>query len=114
MFSEGPNPVYVGQSQNLHQHLRQHAMPSSDQDSAPFAFNLALREARNQVLDITGTPREIAARTEFNVVFAEARRRIADMNIQVVEVDDPVTRTIFEVYAARILATDEFISSDDH
>jgi hypothetical protein len=60
LFSDGPNPVSVGQSSNLRQHL-----------------------------------------------LADARPRAADMSVQVVEVDDPATRTIFEVYAARILGTDE-------
>lgn len=114
LFSEGPNPIYVGQSRNLHQRLRQHTATSSKENSAPFAFNLALREAEAQGLDTTGTRSEIAARPEFDVLFRDARRRVTEMNVQVVEVDDPVTRTIFEVYAARILATDEFNSWDTH
>ncbi len=114
LFSEGPNPIYVGQSRNLRQRLHQHMASSSKENSAPFAFNLALREADAQGLDTTGTRREIAARPEFDVLFGDARRRVAEMNVQVVEVDDPVTRTIFEVYAARILATDEFNSFDTH
>lgn len=112
MFSEGPNPIYVGESRNLERRLRQHTSSSSDGNSAPLAFNLALREARAQGLDVTGTREEIAPRPEFDVLFEDARRRVAEMNVQVVEVDDPLTRAIFEVYAGRILATDEFNSWD--
>lgn len=114
LFSEGPNPIYVGQSRNLHQRLRQHTATSSKENSAPFAFNLALREAEARGVDTTGTRREVAARPEFAVIFRDARKRVAEMNVQVVEVDDPVTRTVFEVYAARILGTDEFNSWDTH
>lgn len=112
LLSEGPNPIYVGQSRNLDQRLGQHTASSFDENSAPLAFNLALQEAGAQGLDVTGTPGQIAARPEFDVLLEVARRRVAEMNVQVVEVDDPVTRTIFEVYAARILATDEFNSWD--
>jgi hypothetical protein len=114
LFSEGPNPIYVGQSRNLDQSLGQYTAASSDENSTPLAFNLALREAGAQGHDITGARGEIAARPEFDVLFADARRRVAEMHVQVVEVGDSVTRTIFEVYAARILGTDEFNSWDAH
>lgn len=113
LFSEGPNPVYVGQSRNLHQRLAEQTSSSSE-NAAPLAFNLALREAEAKGLDITGTHAGIAARPEFDLLFREAHRRVAAMNVQIVEVDDAVTRTIFEVYAARILTTDEFNSWDTH
>jgi hypothetical protein len=114
LFSEGPNPIYVGQSRNLNQSLGQYTASSSDENSAPLAFHLALREAGAQGHDITGARGEIEARPEFDVLFADARRRVAEMHVQVVEVGDSVTRTIFEVYAARILGTDEFNSWDAH
>ncbi len=112
LFSEGPNPIHVGQSRNLRQRLAQYTASSSTEDSAPLAFNLALREARAEGLDITGTRTEIAARPGFDVLFEDARRRVAEMSVRVVAVDDPVMRAIFEVYVARVLATDEFNSWD--
>jgi hypothetical protein len=112
LFSEGPNPVYVGQSSNLDRSLRQHTASTSGDNSASLAFNLALQEGEAQGLDTGGTRREIAARPEFDVLFSDAQRRVAEMNVQLVEVDDAVTRTLFEIYAARILATDEFNSWD--
>jgi hypothetical protein len=115
LFSEGPNPIYVGQTRNLQQRLRQHMSPSSKENSAPFAFNLAMTEARKDPgIDTHGTRKEIAARPEFDAVFRKARERVAGMNVQVIELDDPVTRTIFEVYAARVLGTDEFNVWETH
>ena len=108
LFSEGPNPVYVGQSSNLDRSLREHTASTSGEKSASLAFSLALQEGEVQGLDTGGTRREIAARPEFDVLFGDAQRRVAEMNVQLIEVDDAVTRTIFEIYAARILATDEF------
>jgi hypothetical protein len=114
LFSDGPNPIYVGQSRNLGQRLRQHTAQSSTENSAPLAFNLALVEAEAQGLPLTGTRKELASQPEFQALFREARRRVADMNIQFIELDDPVTRAVFEVYAARVLGTDEFNSWDTH
>jgi hypothetical protein len=36
------------------------------------------------------------------------------MDSRFIEIDDPVTRTVFEVYAARALGTDEFNSWETH
>jgi GIY-YIG catalytic domain len=106
LFSEGPNPIYVGQTRDLQQRLRQHTSPSSRENSAPLAFNIALGEARqDQSIDTSGTRKEIAARRAFDALFGAARERVAQMSVQVIELDDPVTRTIFEVYAARVLQT---------
>ena len=41
----------------------------------------------------------------------ETRRRDG---LRFIEIDDPVTRTVFEVYAARALGTDEFNSWETH
>jgi hypothetical protein len=112
LFSDGPNPIYVGQTRNLQRGLRPHTAPSSAENSAVLAFNLALAEAQAKGLVLTGARTEIAARPEFQSLFRDARRRVADMNVQFIAVDDPVTRTIFEVYAARVLGTDEFNSLD--
>ena len=115
LFSEGPNPIYVGQTRNLQQRLRQHTSPSSKENSAPFAFNLALAEAQeNPSIDTNGTRKATAAQPEFDTLFRAARERVAQMNVQVIELDDPVTRTVFEVYAARVLGTDEFNLWETH
>jgi hypothetical protein len=113
LLSEGPNPVHVGQARNLQQRLGEYTASSSE-SSLSLAFNLALREAETKGLDTTGTQTEIAAQPEFELLLRDADRRLAELNVQIVEVDDPVTRTIFEVYAARMLATDEFNSRDTH
>lgn len=108
LFSEGPNPIYVGQAGDLNERLRKQTESSSTESSASLAFNLALAEAETRGLALTGSREEIAARPEFDALLRDARRRVADMNVQVIELDDPVTRAIFEVYAARVLGTDEF------
>ena len=114
LFSDGPNPIYVGQARDLHERLAQQTAPLSTEDSAPLAFGLALVEAEAQGLGVTGTRKEIAEQPEFEPLLRDARRRVADMNVQYIELDDPVTRSIFEVYAARALGTDEFNSRGTH
>lgn len=112
LFSDGPNPVYVGQAPNLRERLAQQTAPSSTEDSAPLAFRLALAEAEAQGLVLTEVRKEIAEEPQFEALFRDAQRRVADMNVQFIEVSDSITRTIFEVYAARALGTDEFNSPD--
>lgn len=114
LFSEHGAPIYVGQSRNLYNRLRQHSSASSRENSAPFAYNLALKEAREQELALAGSRKEIAASPEFAALFKQARGRVAQMDVQFIELADPVERTIFEVYAARVLGTDEFNSFETH
>ena len=41
-FSEGVNPIYVGQSRHLRRRLRQHTSPSSRENQAALAWQIAL------------------------------------------------------------------------
>ena len=108
LFSEGPNPIYVGQTRNLQQRLRQHTSPSSKENSAPFAFNIALREARQDPsIDTSGTRKEIAARPEFDALFRAARERVAQMNVQVIEPPRPPPPKILSLRRARLEGTQE-------
>jgi hypothetical protein len=113
-FSEGPNPIYVGQSRSIRQRLKQHTSAKSHENQAPLAFNIALKEAEQQNLALPRTRKEIEADPAFQPLFAAALARVAAMKVQFVELDDPVTRTIFEVYAARSLGSDEFNTWETH
>ena len=41
----------------------------------------------------------------FKELYAEAKTRVAAMEVRVIQINDPVEQTIFEVYAALALAT---------
>jgi hypothetical protein len=114
LFREGVNPIYVGQTRNLRSRLRQHTSPSARENQAALAWRIALKEAARAGHAVAGTRKDLEADAEFAEHFREAKDRVAKMEVQFVEFDDPVIRTVFEVYAARALGTDEFNSCETH
>jgi hypothetical protein len=114
LFGEGVTPVYVGQTRNLQQRLRQHTSASSRENQAALAWQIALTEAKEAGHAVSGTRKELEADEEFAAHFRNAKVRVAAMSVRFIEIEDPVTRTIFEVYAARALGTDEFNSWETH
>jgi hypothetical protein len=114
LFSEGGRPVYVGQSRKLRTRLKQHTGVTRDQNQASFAFNLAKREAARAGLDIERWRKVLQADPAFTPHFDAARAQVAAMDVQFIELPDPITRTLFEVYAALALDTAEFNSFETH
>jgi GIY-YIG catalytic domain len=114
LFREGVNPIYVGQTRNLRTRLGEHTSPSSRENQAALAWRIALKEAAEAGHPVAGTGKDVEADAQFAEHFREAKKRVAEMDVQFIELDDPVTRTVFEVYAARALGTDEFNSWETH
>ena len=123
VFYEDEKPMYVGRSDRLKQRLSQHGLPSSGHNSASFAFNIArldyLNEKNRAETDdakdvIRQMDRnELANDSEFKGLFSKARQRVRDMGIRVVEIQDAIEQTIFEVYAHMKLGT-SFNSFENH
>ena len=106
LFTEGGIHRYVGRTRNANRRLGEHTRPSSKENSAPFAFNVARAEARSGGLDVAGSRTAVAALPGFNEHFAAAKKRVRAMEFRVVEVVDPALSTIFEVYASIALGTE--------
>lgn len=114
LFSEGVTPMYVGQSRNLQQRLRQHTSVKSHENQAPFAFNIALKEAEEKQLELPRTRKATEADPAFKPLFQGALSRVAAMNVRFIEIEDPIMRTIFEIYASEALGTQRFNSFETH
>jgi hypothetical protein len=109
------HPIYVGQTRNLLQRLRQHGGVSSRENQASLAFNIARREAAGHPsFNNHLTRRELEADPAFAQLFREARARVARMQVRYVEIDDPELRTVFEVYAAVAFGTTEHNRFETH
>lgn len=103
--------MYVGQSRRLRQRLRQHTIPSAPQNQASFAYQLAIASAPLAASDaVTRDEREQA----FAPFFSAAKERVAQMPVQFIELEDPIERTIFEIYAALHLGTEKYNSFETH
>ena len=109
LFSERGKPIYVGRSRNLRQRLSYHS--SGDRYTATFAFRIALRAAEKKKIDTRRRRAEIEVDPDFQPLFERAKKRVARMDVQFVEIADPVSRALFEIYAAVRLGTDEVHNS---
>ncbi|MCH7740656.1 MAG: GIY-YIG nuclease family protein [Chloroflexi bacterium] len=106
VFYENNVPVYVGRSRQLKQRLQVHSRPSSGHNSATFAFILATQVARKQNFEFGQMTRtQLENDPVFGEFFRQAKVRVGEMKIRVVEVTGPITQTVFEVYAALALGT---------
>ncbi len=114
LFSDTDKPIYVGQSRKLRTRLRQHTGAANRQNQASFAFNLAKREALAGKVDVKRPRADLELDAAFVPHFDKARADVAAMDVQFIELTDPIARTLFEVYAALALDTVEFNSFETH
>lgn len=107
LFTEGIQPVYVGQTRNLRRRILQHTQAWARENQATFAFLRARSEALlDPTFDSRRTRKALVEDPVFAAMFERARRQVASMTIRHVEVDDPDLRTVFEVYATVLLGTE--------
>ena len=115
LFSEGERFIYVGQTRNLRQRLSHHTIPSAHRYTATFAFRIAKECAMERGIDTKVTAEQLEADGDFRPLFLAAKQRIANMDVRFIEMDDPILRTVFEVYTAVALGTDlEYNSFETH
>jgi hypothetical protein len=112
LFSEYGAPIYVGQSRNLRNPL--HTGEKSSHISASFAYNIAKGEAATAGINVKRTREQLSSDPEFAALFTATRVRVRDMDVQFIEVDDPIVRTMFEMYVALVLDTVEYNSFETH
>jgi hypothetical protein len=105
LFTENGKPIYVGQTRNFRRRWGEHTRPSSPENSAPFAFNIARQEAIREDLDMMGSRKAVSKLPDFAELFDAAKLRVSSMEFRFVTIEDPPLRTIFEVYASLALGT---------
>lgn len=116
LFSDARGkPIYVGQSRNIYDRLAQHCRPSSPENAASFAFNIAKREAAARRIDIVGFNRkDLSVSPDFKTLFDNAKAQVALMPVQFVVETHADLRTVFEVYATYALGTQEYNTFETH
>ncbi len=107
IFSDGDDNLYVERSNRLRERLRGHCIPSATHYTATFAFRIA-RE-KTGILKATykkeGSRPQLVADKAFNLAFMEAIKKVANMNIRYIEVNDPISQALLEIYIATVLRT---------
>ena len=115
LFMEAGKPIYVGQTRDFRRRWGEHTRPSSPENSAPFAFNIARAEAVRKKLDVSGSRKALSTLPDFAALFSAAKERVRSMEFRYVEIKDPPLRTVFEVYASLVLGTEgEFNLFETH
>jgi len=115
-FYENNIPIYVGISgkDRMKTRIMEHGRQSSDNSTAPFAFNIAKKEAMRKNINIQGNRKIIEKNPEFVELFSKAKDRVSRMKVRVIEINDPNVRALFEIYTALVLNTTEFNSFETH
>lgn len=113
LFSD-KKPVYVGQTRNLRARLRNHTAAAATENQASFAFLVGKVDAEAAGIDLKRARKILEADPHFAEHFREAKARVAKMNVRWIELDDPIERTLFEIYAALALDTVAFNSFETH
>lgn len=115
LLSEGGSPIYIGQSRKLRNRLAAHGRPSSTHFSASFAFLLARVRAQEAGEELPALPRgAMEVHPSFANHFIESKRRVSQMDVQVVEIQDPVVRSMFEMYVTEALGLEQYNSFETH
>lgn len=113
VFYENEMPIYVGRTNRMKERIQQHGRKSSNNNTATFAFILAKEIANEQGFDTKIYRKELESDPIFYNIFLEQKERVSGMNIKVIEINDPIIQTIFEVYVSVELNT-EYNDFDTH
>ncbi|HNT26694.1 MAG TPA: GIY-YIG nuclease family protein [bacterium] len=115
VFYKKGKPQYVGRTNRMKDRLQEHGRNSSNHNSAQFAFLLARKQASGKGIEIRNIPRkELEKEPEFKKLFIAAKDEVRHMEVRCVEIKDPVTQALFEIYAHLELATHEYNDFDNH
>ena len=105
LFSESKIFLYVGRSSNISNRLRYHVGYGHNQ--ATFAFLLA-REATGKqkpTYKKEGSRAELLKEPQFKKAFDDARKRIGNMKVRIIEELDPTQQALLEIYTAYVAKT---------
>jgi hypothetical protein len=108
VFYEQSIPMYVGRSGRkgrFKTRIQEHSRPSSGHGTATFAFMIAKEDAEQDGINIEKSRHNLENEPSFAELYQQAKVRVSNMQIKVIEIDDPIEQTLFEVYAALELNT---------
>ena len=114
LFSKDDHPIYVGQTRNLRRRLGEHTNPLAKNNKASFAFNLAKEVAKDAGVDIARYRAQLEADEEFAGHFTAAKSRVSEMDVRFLGLEDPITRSVLEIYASLTLDTMVFNKFETH
>jgi hypothetical protein len=107
LFSENGHALYFGRSNHIRRRLQLHTRQCSSYFQASFATYLAKEATGLKASYILKriSPEHFSNQPSFIKAFVSAKRRIKNMDIQVVEESDPIRQAVLEVCVALTFPT---------
>nr|BAM62444.1 putative integron gene cassette protein [uncultured microorganism] len=101
LFENG-KPLYVGRSNRMRSRLQEHCRPSSNHNTAPFAFRLAREHTGNinPTYSSKGSRAMLEKDPAFKKSFDQAKKRVRAMKVKYVSEKDPLRQYLLEIYIA--------------
>ena len=99
-------PMYVGRTKRqLAKRVLIHGRACSKHNSASFAFLLAKEQAKQKGINLSKTRKQLECDKKFKAIFSNQKDRISKMRVKAVQITDPETQSIFEIYTSKMLQT---------
>ena len=119
LFSEptpdgGEKAIYVGQTRVLRSRLKNHTRLGGKNNQATFAFLVAKGDAKAAGVNMKQYREALEEDEQFIAHFDSAKARVSEMQVRFILLDNPIERTLFEVYAALALDTLVYNSFETH
>ncbi len=102
VLSEAEHYLYVGRANSIRTRLQQHSRPSSNNNTASFAFRLAKEACGVGAASYTtnGSRKDIDTETTFQKAFADAKERVREMDVRFALEVDSVSQALLEICVA--------------
>lgn len=107
LFSENGVHLYVGRTNTIRKRLQKHCRPSSDHNSATFAFRLA-----REITGITqatyvaeGSRASLVQDSIFGPEFRAQKQRVREMQVRYVDEPNSMRQALLEMYVSVCLST---------
>jgi predicted GIY-YIG superfamily endonuclease len=105
IFYKHGEPIYVGRTNKLKERVQMHVRPSSNRDTATFAFNLSKIEYVKKYGAIKMKRIDFENNIEFKELFVEKKKYLSDCKFKYLVEENDVLQTMLEPYLAYKLGT---------
>lgn len=105
VFYKDEQPIYVGRANNIRERIYRHTRPSSSDQSANFAFNLAKLEFDEKIKESKIGRKAIMKLPDFFDKFTQFKIELSASSIRCIEIENDIIQTMFEPYLALKLGT---------
>ena len=108
-FYENGEAIYVGRSNRIRDRIREHGAESSKHESATFAYKLMLEEVGEQGGHSSQLSRH-DLQNQYEDKYRGQRKRIREMEVRTVAIEDQRVQAVLEIYAILALGTTKYNS----